>query len=199
MQQSEKYSAVLKDGFLFAMNPVLQISCAGLCKGNSFAFCASSKRLGSAACLGQLCQVATSPCRFPESCAGGGLRQFSGSLSFPLEMFFCEGNHSMYNFPALHAKVCHVTEQSHPVVLEGTFWTVSRAIADTKEKSGSMRGGNLSLILVNISIKGEIPLASASPGLEIIRLPFKTQSQYLRSFLCCLYWMRSDDEHSHLS
>lgn len=38
------------------------------------------------------------------------------------------------NFSALHAIVCHVTEQSHPMVLEGTFWTVSTAIADAEDK-----------------------------------------------------------------
>lgn len=84
----EKYCAVVRFGFIFILNPVFQISCAGLCKCNSFAFCAYWNRMETAACLGWLCQVAASPCRFPESCAGDDLRQSSGSLSFPLEMFF---------------------------------------------------------------------------------------------------------------
>lgn len=38
------------------------------------------------------------------------------------------------NFSALHAIVCHVTEQCGPTVLKGTFWTVSTAIADAEDK-----------------------------------------------------------------
>lgn len=130
-------------------------------------------------------QVADFSCRFPESCAGDDLRQSSGSLRFHWKCSSVYVIVHCTSFPALHAKVCHVTEQSHPVLLKGTLWTVSRAMLMLRVKSGSMRGSNLSLVLANSSIKSELPFSPASPGLEISRLPFKMWSQYLRSFLCC--------------
>lgn len=53
------------------------------------------KRTGTTECMGQLCQVASSPCRILESFSGDDLRQSSDSLNFLLEMFFCEGNSSL--------------------------------------------------------------------------------------------------------
>lgn len=52
-----------------------------------------------------------------------------------------------------------------------------------KIKSGSVRGSNLSFVLANINIKSELCLLPASPREEISKLPFRTWSQYLRSFV----------------
>lgn len=72
---------------------------------------------------------------FSESCARDRIRQ-----SFSLWAFHRKSPFSVKvvvpctKFSALHADVCHSTEQSCPMVPKRTFWTVSRAIvyADCK-------------------------------------------------------------------